>query len=53
MCATCEDIYYNHHTNKWSLDVCTYEWNDRADDYNYVTLEINFCYECGKDYRNE
>ena len=50
MCDVCNEIYYSEREKEYYLDINTYHWDDYYDDYDYVSIPINFCYECGKRY---
>lgn len=53
-CIVCEEeIFFNHKENKWMMRIQNNNWNEYEDDFDYEEIEINFCYHCGKDYRNE
>ena len=53
-CSVCEgDIFYSEEDKKWYLRVEESGWNDYLDAFNYQDVEINYCYNCGKDYRNK
>jgi hypothetical protein len=53
MCQVCENIYFSERNKEYCIDINTYNWNERYDEYDYITIPINFCYECGKDYRRK
>jgi len=51
-CEVCEkDIWYCEITDSWYLRIEESEWNHSIDGFNYQDIGINFCPECGKDYR--
>jgi len=53
-CSVCEDdIFYSEENKKWYLRVEESGWNHYLDGFNYQDIEINYCYRCGKDYRDE
>ncbi|MFS0657503.1 hypothetical protein AB1L07_02595 [Niallia alba] len=52
-CIVCqEEVFLNTQENKWMMRIQNSNWNDYIDDFDYEDIEINFCYQCGKDYRN-
>lgn len=52
-CEVCEEeIYYDRFNNEWNLRIVNSNWSDFLDDFDYTEVKINFCYKCGKDYRN-
>lgn len=52
-CHVCDEkIFYDKHDKCWVMRIENYNWNSHSDGYDYNDIAINFCYECGKDYRN-
>jgi len=52
-CEVCEeDIYYDSFNKEWLLRVENSNWSEGLDNFDYTELQVNFCYKCGKDYRN-
>ena len=52
MCYVCEDlIFYNDQEDKWIMRIENSNWDYYSDGFDYDDYEVNFCFECGKDYR--
>lgn|GEM_PF-6095010 len=53
-CDVCKnDVWYCEATKRWYLRIEESSWNEYIDGFDFQDIPINFCYECGKDYRNK
>lgn len=51
-CRVCEhQIFVDGLTMEWFMDVETNQWDDVEQGWVFMRVYINFCYECGLDYR--
>jgi hypothetical protein len=52
-CKTCEElVFFDAYSKRWCMRVVNGNWDYRNDGFDYTDVDINFCPECGKDYRN-
>lgn len=53
-CKVCEEkIFIDGLTADWYMDIPSDQWDEVGKDWINIRIFINFCYECGRDYRNK
>ncbi|MBU8781593.1 hypothetical protein CHCC19466_1372 [Bacillus licheniformis] len=45
-CKTCDELYYNESAKSWLYKVENGHWDYYKDGFDYIEIEVKYCFEC-------